>query len=409
MSGGRTCKLTNSVIKSLVATGSDYDVRDTLVTGFHVRVTKGGQKIFRFQYKNAAGKRPVMTIGPVGQLTVEEARKIARDYLVQTRSGKDPAAERHRKNAAATVGDLWDLYRREHVCVKNRENTAAEKERNWATHVAPFLASSKIEDVTRNHIYEIRNRMAHIPANANIVIALLSSMFSFAIKRDLCSANPVSGVEKFPKRAREICFSWDQMDRIVAAVMSEKSEWVRCAMMLLITTGARRGEVLGAEWSEMDLDSDEPVWRIPSRRMKGKRVHTYLLDIRMAEMLKAWKPAACLLSSRWVFPNDKGTGPKTKLQKEWVRIKKVAGVDDVEDAVLHGLRHTFITHLAMQGGSAFDIQNIAGHADIATSARYVHATQNTRIRQMVEQNSSGVWAAMEEADKKGEVLKLHPS
>lgn len=406
MSGGKTCKLTNSVINSLVVTGKDYDVRDTLVTGFHVRVTKGGQKIFRFQYRNAEKQRHTETLGRVGQLTLDEARKMARDLFVRVKSGEDPVAERRRKNAASTMGDLWELYRKERLLTKNRPGTVAENERNWKTHLAPLLADSKVEEVTRKQIYEVRSRMAHISTTANRALALLSVMFNFAIERDICTANPVKGVEKYPENVREDIFTDEEVERIVSAVMADREVWARYAMMLLITTGARVGEVLGAEWSELDLDTAAPSWRLPSARMKGKKPHTYPLDPRMAEMLREWKNTATLVSMRWVFPNVKGTGPKDKLQKQWKRIKDAAGITH---GVLHTFRHTYLTRLAMSGASAFDIKNIAGHADIATSARYVHATQNTRIRQMVEQNSSGVWAALEGSDKKGEVRKLHPS
>lgn len=406
MSGGRTCKLTNSVIKSLVATGEDYDVRDFEVTGFHVRVTKGGTKIFRFQYRNAVKKRQTVTLGRVGQLTVDEARKMARDLFVRVKSGEDPVAERRRKDAASTMGDLWELYRKEHLLTNNRPGTVAEYERNWKTHLAPWLADIKVEEVTRKQIYEVRSRMAHISTTANRALAVLSVMFNFAIEREICTANPVKGVEKYPENVREDIFTDEEIERIVSAVMADREVWARYAMMLLITTGARVGEVLGAEWSELDLDTAAPSWRLPSARMKGKKPHTYPLDPRMAEMLREWRNTATLVSMRWVFPNVKGTGPKDKLQKQWKRIKEAAGITH---GVLHTFRHTYLTRLAMSGASAFDIKNIAGHADIATSSRYVHASQNTRIRKMVEQNSSGVWAALEGADKKGEVRKLHPS
>lgn len=406
MSGGRTCKLTNSVIKSLVVTGKDYDVRDTEVTGFHVRVTKAGTKIFRFQYRNAVKKRETVGLGRVGLLTVDEARKMARDLFVRVKSGEDPVAERRRKIAACKMGDLWELYRRERLLTKNRPRTVAEYERNWKTHLAPLLADSRVEEVTRKQIYEVRSSMAHIPTTANRALALLSVMFNFAIQRDICAANPVKGVEKFPENVREDIFTDEEIERIVRAVMNDSEVWSRSAMMLLISTGARLSEVLGAEWSELNLDPVAPTWRIPSARMKGKKPHTYPLSPRMAEMLLEWKVTATLMSMRWVFPNAKGTGPKDKLQKQWKRIKLAAGITH---GSLHTFRHAYLTRLAMSGASAFDIKNIAGHADIATSDRYVHASQNTRIREMVEQNSSGVWAALEGSDKKGEVRKLHPS
>lgn len=119
--------------------------------------------------------------------------------------------------------------------------------------------------------------------------------------------------------------------------------------------------------------------------MKGGKPHTYTLDPETVELLKHWRSTAPFISPRWVFPDNTGKNPKTSLQKPWARIKQAA---NITRGVIHSFRHTFLTRLAESGATAIDIRNTGGHADIATSMKYVHAAENVRLREI--QDARGV-------------------
>lgn len=403
MAGGHTTRLTARSVAAIKGNGTDFDVRDTDIRGFHVRVTKRGEKVYRFQYRRADGGRPVITLGKISEITPDEARKLAHGHFLAVGGGADPRQARSDWIAAPTMDDLWERYERDRLKVRNRVRTVAEYSRNWKSHAQPDLGRLKVSEVSRRDINAVFARMGTKKTTANRVLAVLSVMFSFAVENELRSDNPAAGVTKHRENSREVAFSDDELGRIARAIPDEREAWARTALTLLMVTGARVGEVLKAEWSELDLDDSAPAWRIPAGRMKGGKPHTYTLDPDTVELIKAWRTSAPFVSTRWVFPDAKGTNAKTSLQKPWTRIKTAA---KVTRGVLHSFRHTFLTRLAEGGATAIDIRNTGGHADISTSMKYVHAAENARLRDLQDANRRGIREAMTKAPKEAEVVPL---
>lgn len=96
-------KLTKTVVETAAAAAKDYELRDTLVPGFVCKVISKGKKIFALLYCTNVGERRKPTIGRFGELTVDQAREIARDWLVDIRKGHDPSAEKAGAHRASTV------------------------------------------------------------------------------------------------------------------------------------------------------------------------------------------------------------------------------------------------------------------------------------------------------------------
>lgn len=84
-------KLTKTAVDSAMLAAKEYELRDTIVPGFLLKVTPAGRKIFMVQYRTNAGERRKPAIGRFGELTVEQARSIARDWLADVRKGKTQA------------------------------------------------------------------------------------------------------------------------------------------------------------------------------------------------------------------------------------------------------------------------------------------------------------------------------
>lgn len=401
MAGSFTAKLTARVIAGIKPNGTDFDVRDTEVRGFHVRVTKAGERLYRFQYRRPDGSRPVLTLGKASELTTDEARKLALSHFLAVGGGNDPAKARTDWAAAPTMDDLWSRYEAERLKIKNRPRTVEEYTRNWKTHARPRLGKLKVSEVSRADVNAVIAAMGAKRTTANRVVALLSVMFNFARENELRGDNPAMGVRKHRENAREVSFTDDELGRIAAAIEHEREAWARTALQLLMVTGARSGEVLRAEWSEFDLDDAYPAWRISANRMKGGKPHTYPLDPETVELLKHWRSTAPFISPRWVFPDNTGKNPKTSLQKPWARIKQAA---NITRGVIHSFRHTFLTRMAESGATAIDIKNTGGHADIATSMKYVHAAENVRLRQIQDANRKAIREAMRAKPKDAEIV-----
>lgn len=83
-----------------------YELRDTVIPGFLLKVTPTGRKTFMVAYVAANGQRRKPAIGRFGEITVEQARTIAQNWLADVRKGKDPSAERAAARRASTVKEL---------------------------------------------------------------------------------------------------------------------------------------------------------------------------------------------------------------------------------------------------------------------------------------------------------------
>jgi len=85
-------KLTKSAVDAAQPQAQAVELRDTLVPGFLCKVTPAGRKVFMLQYRTNAGERRKPALGLYGELTVEQARSLAQEWLAEVRRGGDPAA-----------------------------------------------------------------------------------------------------------------------------------------------------------------------------------------------------------------------------------------------------------------------------------------------------------------------------
>jgi integrase len=397
-------KLTARSVTAIKPDGTRFDVKDTDVTGLHVRMGANGVGVYRLQYRRPDGSKPVITLGRITEFTADQARDWAKAQKAAIVQGADPSRQKGDWRAAPTMDDLWARYEAAPAWLAGkRGRTQEEYRRNWTNHAQPVLGALKVAEVGPKDIRKVMTAMGRSKAAANRVRALLSVMFSCAIEAEMRAGNPVTAVKKNEENGpRDVAFTDDELGRIGAALDQEPEEWAKLALLLLMATGSRKGEVLGAEWSEFHLEGDAPLWVIPKERMKGKREHIYHLGPDVVGALKHWRATAPFLSPRWVFSNTLGTGPRADLKKPWARLKASA---KLSRGVIHSFRHTYLTRLAETGVSAIDIQRTAGHADIATSMLYVHAAEARRLREIQVANQANLRAAMG-GRKAAEVVQL---
>src|SRR5260370_41272956 len=116
-------KLTKSGVDAASFRAKEYELRDTAVPGFLLKVTPARRKIFMLQYCTNAGERRKPAIGRFGELTVEQARSIAQDWLADVRKGKDPSAQKTAARTAPTVKELCVNFIEHYSKPKNRSRT----------------------------------------------------------------------------------------------------------------------------------------------------------------------------------------------------------------------------------------------------------------------------------------------
>jgi integrase len=377
-------KLTKKAIDSLPpATDRRGElVWDTELRGFAVRLlppgkkNPKGKKTFSLFYRvDGQQRRP--TLGAFGELTVDEARRLAKDMLARVRAGEDPSSLRQDARRAPTVADLADRYLREHARPHKKASSVYMDELNLRNHVLPRVGSRKVAAVEYEHMSAMHHAMRDKPGAANRTLALCSKMFNLAEKWGLrpLNTNPCRHVTKYKERKIHRPLSELELARLAKVLRQaenaeppEAHEDPRAvaAIRLLMLTGARRGEVLNLRWDEVDLEG-------PALRLRDSKTGTKVIWLSGAAraVIEAQDP---MLGNPYVFPSPRRPGkPLHDMKGVWQRIRKRSKLDDVR---IHDLRHAFAATAAAGGLSLTQIGQLLGHRSAQTTKRYAELLDN---------------------------------
>ena len=116
-------KLTKTAAESAAPDAKEYELRDTVTPGFLLKVTPTGRKMFMVAYTAANGQRRKPAIGRFGEITVEQARTIAQNWLAQARRGGDPSAERSAARQAPIMKELCARFLSDYSVPRNKPST----------------------------------------------------------------------------------------------------------------------------------------------------------------------------------------------------------------------------------------------------------------------------------------------
>ena len=99
-------KLTKTAVESAQPQAKDIELRDTVVPGFLCKITSTGRRVFMLQYRTNSGQPRKPSLGLYGELTVEQARVKAQDWLAEVRRGGDPGGAKAEARKAPTMAEL---------------------------------------------------------------------------------------------------------------------------------------------------------------------------------------------------------------------------------------------------------------------------------------------------------------
>lgn len=208
-------------------------------------------------------------------------------------------------------------------------------------------------------------------ATVNRYLATLSHLFTVAVKEwRLLDRNPCRDISKRKEARGRVRFLSDE-EREALLKACEASAWqpLRVLVLLAISTGARRGELINLKWSDVDLKNA----RATVHETKNGDPRVLPLVGKALEALRELRLQNGA-RSEWVFPNASGfPGPYLHFEAHWYEALKTAGVKDLR---FHDLRHTTASYLAQQGASLLEIADTLGHRTIAMVKRYSHLAQS---------------------------------
>lgn len=361
-------RLTKTIVEKLPPKRRDYFAWDASLPGFGVRIKPSGVKSYVVQYRTRqTGDSRRKTVGKHGPLlTFDQARKAARIILADALRGNDPVAEARAARKAPTVKDLAADYMEQHAIPKKRPRSVAVDRSMLNRIILPKLGRKKVEVVQSRDIYAIHSAMKETPYQANRVLALLSKMFSLAVKWGWRSDNPVRGIERYHEERRERWLSDKELRRLLAILADHPNQRAANAVRFQLLTGARIGEVLSAHWSHIDFDRG--IWTKPSHHTKQKRTEHLPLSASAMMLLTEMREESGS-DTEFIFPGDAPGKPLQYLKKFWRSVTEQAGLENYR---LHDNRHTHASHLVSSGLSLEIVGRLLGHTNPLTTKRYAH-------------------------------------
>jgi integrase len=386
-------RLTDALVRRLAAPAQGNKLHyDDVVKGFACRVTKAGAKSFVLNFY-ADGRERRLTIGSYPDWNVTAARERAKELKRLVDLGEDPMATRDQARGAPTVRDLAERYKAEHG-PRKRPRSLAEDVTLLEQHIVPRLGRMRVDAVRRVDVETLHRAISkETPTRANRVLALLSTMFALALRWELCAINPCRGVEKNREHRRERYLTADELGRLMAALAEHPHQRSADAIRLLLLTGSRRNEVLGAQWAEFDLS--QGIWTKPHTSTKQGKSHRVPLSAPARQLLAEMRAK----SGPALFPGRRGGDQQQTLKTFWRAICRNA---DLRDLRVHDLRHAFASYLASSGLSLPVIGALLGHSSPTTTQRYAHLLDDP-LRAATEKVGAIVTGASKEA---AEVLPL---
>jgi integrase len=424
----RVARIGKRTVDAAKAEDVAYRLWDSELKGFGVKVSPRGVKTYFIWYRVGEGRaaqRREFTLGRHGAMEPETARDEAIKALAAAKSGLDPQAAREKARGELNVSALCDRYLKDGVGTKKDSTLRADTARIKA-HIKPLLGNRPISSVTTNDVSRFMRDVAAGKTAATIkpskaalrakgmkgaelenaerrrltdpaarggngtatrTVGLLGAIFAFAVREGMRPDNPVRGIERFRDKQSQRFLSPAELARLTQAMTAAEVAGVNrsglAVIRLLTLTGARKSEIEGLRWSEVDIDR-------ACLKLADSKTGARIVPVGAAA-LQALNDLPRVKDTAFVFPAE-GDLKKHYVgtPKVWLKVREAAKLDDVR---LHDLRHTFASFGAAGGLSLPLIAAILGHKDVKTTQQYAHLADSP-VKAAADRTAAAINGAM---------------
>ncbi len=402
-------KLTTTAVNGLEPGEKPFEVVDTEIKGFLLRVQPSGAKTYYYSYRTKTGKRKRIKLGAHGAVTIAMARDAARKAAGEVAQGVDVQGEKIATLAQAKAARqrtlsafLEDQYAPWLITHQKSGQATLERLRSA---FGDFMGLP-MEEITIKRLDQWRTaqlKRGLKPSTINRSVNCLRGLLSRAGEWDVLVEHPLSGLKPLKvDRAPKVRFlSPDEDDRLDAALdardarlkaaresgnkhraargypllpdLSGRAFADRMTPLVRVSrkTGLRKGELFDLVRADIDLEAR--ILTVDGERTKSGHTRHIPLSPTAYETLAAWLahlPEDC----ERVFPADDG-GRLNNVRKSWASILEEAGIENFR---WHDMRHDFASKLVMAGVPLNTVRELCGHADSNTTLRYAHLAQSHR-------------------------------
>jgi integrase len=366
---------TKKTLEKLPATERRYNVFDEDVSGLGISVHPSGRKTF-FHLKKVQGWPRRATIGPFPDLSVEQARGRASElngkfstWKSTNYEGQSPLKPRAK---IPTLGEVLTDYTEKHLRPNAKNGERAVEYANWQ--FDRYLASWRNRPLSTITRAEVKNKHseiggAHGQVSANRLVTFIRALFGYALHPDVAlwegGVNPARDPKKFlfAESSRERTIQREEAPKFFKELAIEPHRNLRDAILLALSTGARRGTIVAMQWNQIDWG--HALWTIPNPKGKKKNHKPHIVPLtKLALTILKSRPRVA--GSEYVFPGRKEGSHLVTLNKPWAKFLERTGIDDL---TFHDLRRTLATQQGDTGAPVELIQKTLGHVESSEATR----------------------------------------
>lgn len=333
----------------------------------------------------------------------DEVKAKIRDYKQEKQQGLD--LELQAQHTFGTWITYWmNTYKRVDLRVSTWENY----DRSINNHIQPALGHIPLKEIKTDDIQELYADLiekSRAPATVRRNHQIIHSCLKKAVDRRILSWNPAEAVDLPPLKTKKVrAMTPEEMEKFINILGEDR--W-GAALLCLLGTGLREGELLALRWKHIDLKEgtlevaealartkgglvfDDPKTEESKRTvpmpeplieaLKRHRAHEAQVKLAAGNQINGEDLVFCT-------KNNTPIGPRN-LTRKFYKIRDKAGVTG--DINLHALRHTYATRLLEEGENLKTVQELLGHADISTTAKtYSHVSEAVKKRAATKLNGS---------------------
>ncbi len=382
-------ELTALAVEKLRPGPERKEIPDGRISGLYFIIQPSGKRSWAVRYK-FGGKPCKLTLGQYPAIDLKRARELAGEAKNKVEEGRDPHAEKKATKAAPavpandlvehTVKQFLQHYARRHL----KAGTAKEVARLLDKEVAEPWRGRRLSEIGKADIHNLLDGIVErgSPVTANRTLGWLRRLCGWAVERGLLSANPCAGVRPpAPETARDRILSDDELAAVWKATGVLEQPYAAFVQMLILT-GARRNEIAGMLWPEVDIAAK--LWKLPKERSKNSIEHVVPLSDLAVEILEAMPR----IGSDFVFTfNGRNQITGFSLIKERLG---AALPPDTPPWTFHDLRRTFASGCARLGIAVHVVEAALNHR--SGSIKGVAAVYNRYSYDVEKRQALAAWA-----------------
>lgn len=347
---------------------------DSGITGFILECRSSGGKTYAVRYRDSHNRQIQHKISDANSISFEKAKNAARMIRSRVVLGEDPAEDKRNKRIVPTLYELFN----ERVLPFSK----GSGKRSWQSDVSIFknhlqkrFGNCHLDEITHLEVIEFHHRMhadGYAKATCNRALVLLKLLFNLARRWKIPGAehSPCTDVAYFQaNNEREIFLNPEQTQRLMEQLLKSQNSQLKFIVPIALMTGARKRELLDATWDQFDLE--RRIWRIPMSK-SGKARHVPLSLAVLSILAEVPRFDDC----PFVVPNPDTKQPYTSIFRTWDRARRDAGLPLLR---MHDLRHSMASNMVNSGRTIYEVAKVLGHAQIKTTTRYSHLSQETLL------------------------------